>query len=427
MMRILYDALLLVLAAALSIKTAYQLIFYKKYRQSLLQRFGIGFPTIQKGTRKLIWIHAVSVGEAKAVAPLAKKIKAEEKNVLIVISTVTETGHTEAKKSIPEADFHVFLPFDFNWIIRPIVQRVKPDAVILCETDFWYNFLSSCKEVGASIILANGKLSERSLRHHQRFPSFSKPLFALIDTFCLQSDHYTNRFLQLGIPKEKIEVTGNIKMDGHYPQLPANELREWKQKFSIGEGDLLLVAGSTHDPEEEMVLDALQQAWEKIPRLILLLVPRHPERFLEVAKLLDHRNIPFSRYSQLETAKNQTRVVLMDQMGLLRQCYQLADVAFVGGSYIPKVGGHNILEPAWYGVPVVFGPHMRSQPEMVDLIHRYKAGLQTDFENFSHTLTNLFFDGSKRKALGQAGLQMTQEHTGATLRTFHTIRPFLFL
>ncbi|HEY4832200.1 MAG TPA: 3-deoxy-D-manno-octulosonic acid transferase [Waddliaceae bacterium] len=427
MMTILYDILLVVLAIALSIKTVYQLIFYKKYRQSLLQRFGIGFPKIQKGNRKLIWIHAVSLGETKAIAPLVKKFKTEGANALLVISTVTETGYAEAKKNIPEADFHVYLPFDSKWIIRPIVQRVKPDVVILCETDFWYNFLSSSKEVGASIVLANGKLSEKSLRYHQLFPWFSKSLFNLIDIFCLQSNHYKDRFLKLGIPKEKIEVTGNMKMDGHYPRLSTNELEEWKKKFCLGRGDLLLVAGSTHDPEEKMLLDIFQQAWKKIPGLFLLLVPRHPERFQEVSKLLEQRNIPFQRYSQLEASPNQGRLILMDQMGLLRQCYQLADIAFVGGSYTPKVGGHNIMEPAWYGIPVLFGPYMHSQLEMVALISQYKAGLQVDFENLSHTLMDLFTNVDERQALGEAGSKMAQELTGATLKTFHTIRPFLSL
>ena len=424
---ILYDAVLILLAIPFSVKAIYQLIFYKKYRQSLLQRLGVGFPKIEKGDQKLIWIHAVSLGETKAIAPLVKKIKAEHRNALLVISTVTETGYAEAKKNIPEADFHVYLPFDFKCIIRPIVRRIKPDVVILCETDFWYNFLSSCKKVGASIILTNGKLSEKSMCYHQRFPWFSKPLFNLIDTFCLQSNHYKDRFLKLGIPAEKIAVTGNIKMDGHYPRLSPIELDKWKKKFNLERGDLLLVAGSTHDPEEKMVLDFFQQAVKKIPRLFLLLVPRHPERFQEVSKLLDQRNIPFRRFSTLETSSSQARVVLMDQMGLLRQCYQLADIAFVGGSYTPKVGGHNIMEPAWYGVPVIFGPHMHSQPEMVALVNQYKAGLQVDFENLPQTLMNLFTHEVKRLALGQAGSKMAQEHTGATLKTFHAIHPFLSL
>lgn len=425
MMTILYDFILILFAIPFSIKALYQFIFYKKYRQSLLQKFGIGFPQIEKGERKLIWIHAVSLGETMAIEPLVKKIKAEDKNVLLVISTGTETGYAQAKKNIPEADYQVFLPLDFKWIIRPIVSRVKPDAVILCETDFWYNFLSNCKKMGASIILANGKMSEKSLHYHQRFPWFSKALFDLIDTFCLQSDHYKKRFLKMGISEEKIFVTGNIKMDGHYPCLSQNELDKWKKKFNLREGDLLIVAGSTHDPEEKIMIEIFQQARTKIPSLILLLVPRHPERFQEVSRLLEQRNIPFQRYSTLETSLNQERVVLMDQMGLLRQCYQLADIAIVGGSYTPKVGGHNIMEPAWYGVPVLFGPYMHSQPEMVALINQYKAGLQVDFENLSQTLISLLSNGEKRRALGQAGSKMAQELTGATLKTFHTIRPFL--
>lgn len=424
LMTILYDGLLIILAIALSFKIAYQMIFHKKYRKSLPQRFGFGFPKIQKGDRKLIWIHAVSMGETKAIAPLAKKIKTEHPNAVLVISTITETGHAEGKRGIPEADYHVFLPLDFKWIIRPIVNRVKPDVVILCETDFWYNFLSCSKAVGASIILVNGKLSEKSLTRFKSIPWFSRRLFSLIDKFCLQSRYYEERFLKLWIPQNKIVVTGNIKMDGHYPQMSGAELGDWKKKFSLGNADLLLVAGSTHDPEEKMLIDFLKKAWEKMPNVKLLLVPRHPERFQEVGKILEMGQVPYRKYSQLDSLE-QERVVLMDQMGLLRQCYQLADVAFVGGSYTAKVGGHNIMEPAWYGVPVVFGPHMHSQPEMVQLIEQYRAGLQVGPEHFSQTILDLLTDAAKRKAIGSAGSKMAQELTGATSRTFQSMRQFL--
>lgn len=422
-----YDALLVLLALFFICKIPFDFIFYKKSRNNLLQRFGVGFPDIQKGKRKLIWVHAVSMGETKAIAPLVKELKKRDKSILVVVSSVTDTGHVEGKKSVPEADYHVYLPFDLKWVVGPIVRRVKPDVVILCETDFWYNFLASCKKEGASILLVNGKLSEKSLERYKKYRWFSGPLFKLIDKFCLQNNYYKERFLSLGIPSEKIEVTGNIKMDGHYPQLSETELEAWKQKFSIRKDDIFFVAGSTHDPEEKIVLDAIEKIWQKIPRLHLLLVPRHPERFQEVAALLERRRIAFKLYSQLPVPDNKARVVLMDRMGLLRQCYQLADVAFVGGTYAEKVGGHNILEPSGYGVPVLFGPYLHSQPEMVDLVREYKSGIQVEAAEFSGVLADLIANPDKRYSIGQAGLQMNKELSGATQRTFQSISSFLAL
>ena len=232
-----YDFFLLLIGMIALPKLLYQMTFHKKYRNSLKQRFGIGFPEIDKGSKTLIWVHAVSMGETKAIAALAKKLKKRSENVILLFSTVTETGLAEGKKSIPEADYHVFLPFDFNWIIKPIVKRVKPDRVILCETDFWYNFLNASKDEGAHLSVVNGKISVNSLKRFLKFPSFSHKLFSLIDSYCVQSSHYKERFLQLGIPEEKITVTGNIKFDSSFPKLSKEELNNWKLKLGIQPDD----------------------------------------------------------------------------------------------------------------------------------------------------------------------------------------------
>ncbi|MGA8164636.1 MAG: 3-deoxy-D-manno-octulosonic acid transferase [Waddliaceae bacterium] len=418
---ILYDIFLLIYFLLLLPKLFYQCIVQKKYRQSFRQRFGFRFPDIAKNGKKLIWIHAVSVGEAKAIATLAKKLKQEQENALLIISTVTETGLAEAKRSLPEADYHVYLPFDFLWIIKPIIRRTQPDLVILCETDFWYNFLRSCKEVGASIILVNGKLSERSMRKFQKFPSFTWQLFSCIDLFCVQNSHYRERFFTIGISTNQLVVTGNLKFNGDYPCLSEKELVEWKHQLGIPSQDLILVAGSTHDPEEKLLLTSLTEIWEKIPHLTLLLVPRHPERFDEVAKLLQKQKIPFRRYTQCGPSKTTEKVLLVDTIGILRKCYQIADLAFVGGSYTSKVGGHNIIEPSWYSVPVLFGPHMHAQPGLVELVRQYHAGLQVFKENLTTVSLRLLEDSHERKAIGRAGGQMVKDFTGAMERTCQAI------
>lgn len=410
-----YDLFLFLIALVALPKLLFQMAFHKKYRNSLMQRFGIGFPKIEKGNRKLIWVHAVSMGETKAIASLAKQLKKESGDAVLIFSTVTETGLAEGKKSLPEADYHVFLPFDFAWIINPIVKQVKPDQVILCETDFWYNFLRTSKKVGAHIAVVNGKISERSMNRFMKFRSFTDKVFAQIDRFCVQSSHYRDRFLKLGVPEEKIVVTGNIKFDSHFPKLSSEELLEWKGKLGIKPDDHVLVAGSTHDPEEKIILDACKEVWKADPHLKVLIVPRHPERFDEVAQLLKRRGVEFSRYS--EDCSHETPVVLVDAMGVLRQCYQLATLAIVAGSYTPKVGGHNIVEPCWYGVPVLFGPHLHSQPELLEIVKEYHAGWQVEKEQLAESIKTLLLDPKQREELGGSGTRLVTDLKGATKKT----------
>ncbi len=416
-----YDILLILLAIIATPKLLYQWIFHKKYRSSLPQRLGIGFPKIEKSGKKLIWVHAVSMGETRAVSSIVKRIKKNNPDVMVITSSVTETGYAEAKRSMPEAEHHVFLPLDFLWVVKPIIQQAKPDIVILCETDFWYNFLKCSKAEGAEIILVNGKLSERSLKRYQGLSWFSSRLFSMIDIYCVQSEHYRERFLKLGIKEEKIIVTGNIKFDGSYPSLSEGALGEWREKLGIGPDDFVLVAGSTHNPEENIILDALEEIWKRNPQVTLVLVPRHPERFQEVAALLEKRGRPFNRFSQIHKKSDGAKIILMDTMGLLRQCYQLADVAIVAGSYTAKVGGHNIIEPSGYGVPVIYGPHMHTQPELVELMRQYQAGSEVPPEKLGEALSLLLSSKSERERQGIAGRKMIEDLQGAADKTYQVI------
>lgn len=421
---VLYDLILFVTALFSAPRIIYQMIYHKKYRKSLLQRFGRNFPKIEKKGKKLIWVHGVSMGEVKAVASLAKELKKQE-DAILVFSTATETGYVESQKSTPEADHHVFLPFDFNTIVAPIVKKVKPDLVVLCETDFWYNFLRVCKKEGAKVALVNGKLSEKSLARFLFFRAFSKKLFSFIDLFCVQSSHYEERFKELHIPEKKIVVTGNIKFDGHFPEMIPEEVETWKEKLGILGDDLVFVAGSTHDPEEKLLIETLKSLWQEFPHLKTLLVPRHPERFDEVAHLLQKNGIAFERYSSLikrsEPTQKLAKIVLMDAMGLLRQCYQLADLAFVAGSFTPRVGGHNIIEPSWYGVPVLFGPYMHTQPELLELVQQYQAGIQVGPEQLVEVMRALFQNPEERQILGKRGVQLVTDLKGATKKTLKEV------
>ncbi len=420
----LYEIVLVIFGLLMLPKYLYQVVVKHKYRNSFLNRFGSRFPIIQKGERTLVWIHAVSLGETKAITPLVKSLRRELGNPIIVFSTTTETGHVEACRTV-DADHHVYLPLDFGWVIRPIIRRTAPNLVVLCESDFWYNFLSASKECGAKIALVNGKVSSRSFKRFLKFPFVAESLFSPIDLFCVQSQLYGKRFESLGVPEEKIKVTGNIKLDGDYPKLSDQELQAWRMELGILPSDPVVVIGSTHNPEESLLMVEMEKVWAEFPNLKVIFVPRHPERFNEVAALLQKGKMGVRRLSQKGDQQGES-VILVDAMGQLRKCYQLADVAIVAGSYTEKVGGHNILEPCWYGVPVIFGPHMYGQPDFVDLITEYQAGMQVSLENVAETVIDLLKDDSKHKVLSDGGFRLSSSVQGATKRTLDLLKTLTF-
>lgn len=417
----LYECCLILISLIALPKFLYQMIVKGKYRGSFLKRLGSGFPLIKKDGRPLIWVHAVSLGETKAVAALVKEMKAKFNNPVIVFSTTTETGHVESCRSI-SADHHVYLPFDFGWVINPIIRKIAPDLLVLCESDFWYNLLKSAKKAGAKTVLVNGKLSQKSMERFKKVSFFTEKLFSYIDLFCVQSHLYAKRFEEIGVPAQKIAVTGNMKFDGDYAKLPAQKLSDWRNELGIAPLDPVLVIGSSHHPEETQLLEALPPVWKQFPDLKVLLVPRHPERFNEVAGILQKKSINYRRLSEKKHNGLSAPVILIDAMGLLRKCYQLADVAIVAGSFTPKVGGHNILEPSWYGVPVIFGPHMHTQPDLVDLMKEYGAGIQVEPEKLTDELLSFFQESDRRKLLGDAGLRLASDVHGATGKTCDLIK-----
>ncbi len=392
---------------------------FGKYRNNCLPRLGFGFPKIDKKGKKLVWIHAVSFGETKAVEPLIKKFKAQDNPPLILLSSTTETGHQEGLKN-SAADFHVYLPFDFSYVICPIMKRVAPDLVILTETDFWYHFQTAAKKEGAQLVVINGKISERSFKRLSKVPFLAKRLLGPIDHFYVQGEHYLDRFAGLKIPPSKITITGNVKLDSD----PVKE-NPALLKVRLGlQNETVLTLGSTHDPEEKIWIKALKSLWEQFPTLKVLLVPRHPERFNDVAKLLASEQIPFSRWSE-EGKLDQKNLLLVDTMGVLRSCYQISDLTFVGGTFAPKVGGHNILEPAFYAKPVLFGPHMHSQPDFLDLVKNYNAGIQVTEETLLPTLENLLKNPANAQTLGQNGQKLITSSRGALNHTFNALLPLL--
>ena len=418
---IVYSTGLCVLLITTLPKYIYRIFVHKKYRKSLKKRLGIQFPKIEKQGRKLIWIHAVSVGETRAVVPLVKKLMEQDDKPIIILSCTTETGYAEGERSLPDVDYHVYLPFDVGFIIRPIVRRCKPDTVIMVETDFWYNFLDEAKKNGATIAIANGKISKKSQHRHQACGFLSKEFFDVFDIFCIQSETYRRRFKKLNIPQKKLIVTGNLKLESTYKKLSTKELASWREKLHITENRPVVVIGSTHDPEEKILLNAIKTLRQSIPNVYTIIVPRHPERFDDVTEILKDNKENFVRYTNKKDITGNEDVILVDAMGLLRKCYQLADVAIVGGCFTEDVGGHNILEPSWYGIPVICGPFMFSQPDFLAIMKEYNAGIQTTEEDIATTLKELLLNEDKRKSLGDAGRRLWQEQSGAVAKTLQAL------
>lgn len=407
---ILYDFALTLLTIGFIPKLIYQKLRYGKYKDFLYHRSGKSFPKIDKGDRPLIWIHAVSVGETKAIAPLAKKLRDSSLNPLILVTNTTETGHDEALRCMSFADYHQFLPFDFSWIIRPIVRRIRPDIVILSESDFWFNFLDEAKKCGGKIFLANGKISDKTVRRLKLLPSVAKRALSLLDHAFVQSQAYANAFESLGLDASRISVTGNVKLD----TIPPKSDPEFLKAF-IGDSPLL-VAGSSHEGEEALVLDVYQKLLHQFPELKLVVVPRHPERFDHVAKLLQSSGKRVMRYSEQEDPTAQ--ICLVDKMGLLNLCYAKATITLVCGSFVPGIGGHNIFEPAHYKKAILFGPYMHTQKDFVALFSGQNAAIQTTSEQLFHEVENLLKQPRECIQRGERGFQILQNSQGATQKTY---------
>ena len=339
-----------------------------KYLRCLRERITPRLP--KKEGRKLIWLHAVSVGEVKALATLIPHIRKTTPSVFIFVTTVTETGQSLAKQVVAGANAIAFLPLDVSWVIKPFVRALSPDLLVLVEGDYWLNLILEAKRCGGTVVVVNGKLSDASLRRYLLFPIFSKQLFAPIDHFYVQGRSYIEKFLKLHVPEHKLTVTGNLKAD---VPLSLPEHKEcFKKELGVQKADSIITLGSTHGGEEALLIDALFPLLEKHQDLKLLVVPRHPERFHKV-----------------KTSYHSSRVIVVDQMGILSQCYSVSCIAIVGGSFVKHVGGHDIFEPAKIGVPTVFGPYMHKQKDLVHLLVSSGGGMQVSLDMLTDAVDRL--------------------------------------
>jgi 3-deoxy-D-manno-octulosonic-acid transferase len=391
-----------------------------KYRTGLGERLG-RVPARLGSAQGCIWVHAVSVGEVLAVSGLVAGLRARFPARRVVVSTTTATGQRLARERFG-AENVFYYPADFAFAIRPYLRALRPSLIVLAESEFWPNFLRLARCAGARIAVVNARVSDRSLPRYLRLRAPWRRVLGGLDLFLAQSQEDAGRLVAIGTPEARVSVGGNLKFDVQPPEaLPAIEmLRRILQPATA-----VVVCGSTAEGEEPVVLRAFTAALEKHPRGVLILAPRRPERFGAVAELIAASGLKFWRRSQL--AGNETLsggVLLLDSIGELAALYSLASVAFIGGSLVPR-GGHNILEPAQFGVATLVGPHTENFRDIIGIFERAGAVKVVSPEGFAGELLRLLDDACARQELGRRAAEVVRQHRGATERTLSELEKLL--
>jgi 3-deoxy-D-manno-octulosonic-acid transferase len=391
-----------------------------KYRAGLAERFGRvpdRLPDPQQ--RPTIWVHAVSVGEVLAVSGLISEIQQRVPSHRIVISTTTATGQQLARDRFGAANVFYF-PLDFSFAVRPYLRALRPELVVVAETEFWPNFLRLARQSGARIAVVNARISDRSFPRYRKFRALFAPVLQNIDVFLTQGEEDRRRLGAIGAPAARVHVSGNLKFD-FKPAAESPLVGQLKSaRTSIGP---VLVCGSTVEGEEPIVLKAFEAVRQQYSNACMILAPRHPERFDQVADLVVVSGIHFWRRSQV-SAEFGPGILLLDTIGELASAYALADIAFVGGSLVPR-GGHNILEAAQHGAAIVVGPHNENFRDIVTLFRVAKALIITNADQLVTTFLDLLADESRRRDLGSRAREILRANAGATARTLGALESLL--
>jgi 3-deoxy-D-manno-octulosonic-acid transferase len=420
-------SLALALAMLLSLPYwLYQILRYGKYRQGFAERMGL-VPNRLKAlpaerASRVIWIHAVSVGEVLAVSGLVERMRQAFPEHRIVVSTTTDTGQFLARKRFGQENVFYF-PMDFGFAIRAYLRVLRPELVVLAETEFWPNFLRQAHLSGARIAVVNARISDRSWPRYLRFRWALRRMLAQIDLFLAQTEADANRLESIGADKTRIQVTGNLKFDIPLPA-PLPIVEELRRSFAAEHAGPVLVCGSTVEDEEPPLLRAFENLKVSHPRAVMLLAPRHPERFNPVADLIQQLNIPWHRRTLWRGEPLAGAVLLVDSIGELSALYALADIAFVGGSLVPR-GGHNIIEPAQHGVAIVTGNHTENFRDIVSLFQACDAVRIVTLPELPLMFMHLLANEDERLALGRRAKETIQSQMGATARTLDALRVLL--
>ncbi len=412
LLNILYAALLV----AISPWLLWSAIRKGKYRAGYGAKF-LGLVPRRTGNQPCVWLHAVSAGEVNLLQPLVERIRRDFPHCDCVISTTTRTGFEIATKKY--AGLSVFYcPLDFSWAVRNALRRIRPDLLVLAELELWPNLIRESHRRGTFVAVVNGRLSERSARGYGRIRRFVRPLLRCIDLIAVQSEEYAARFIDLGADPDVVQVTGSMKFDGANTNRANEMTNRLRQLAGINDDAIVFLAGSTQSPEESLAIETYRTLEGEFANLRLILVPRHPERFAEVAQLLERSGLPWQRRSELESARDENaRVLLVDCMGELSAWWGCAHVGYVGGS-MGKRGGQSMIEPAAYGVAVSFGPNTHNFRDVVRMmLARAAAVVVHDGRDLTAFVDNCLRDQDHMQFLGTRAQKLVSEQLGATAKT----------
>jgi len=400
-----------------------QMMRHGKYRAGLRQRFG-AVPAALSGRseKPAIWVHAVSVGEVVASSAVVEALGQKFPSHRVMVSTTTSTGQKLAAQRFGAQNVFYF-PLDFAFAIRPYLDALRPDLVIVAETEFWPNFLRCAKRSGARIAVINCRISDRSLPGYKRFrfwlPKLLETALANVDVFLAQTEEDRQRLIEIGAPESKVTVAGNLKFDVAPPPPPAI-VASLRESFIHSGAGPVLVCGSTLEDEEGSLLSAFRNILANHPKAVMILAPRHPERFPEVAAHVEKLGFRMWRRSLWSGEPLAGGVFLVDTIGELAALYSLATVAFVGGSLVPR-GGHNILEPALYGVPIVTGNHYENFRDIVNFFVSRNAVRIVGVAELPLVFMELIENESERMTLGRNAVAALESQRGATARTISAL------
>lgn len=413
--RFIYNLLLLLLLPLLFLRLLSRSYKISAYRQRWLERIGIFKAPAKKHG---IWVHAVSVGEFISVIPLIRKLQQQYPDELITVTTTTVTGSAQVKKHLAETVFHVYLPYDSIFGMQGFLTKVQPKLCIILETELWLNMLFCCQQRNIPVFIINARISDNSFCKYKKIRWLMQAMLQQVTKVMAQSTLDGERFLQLGLAAEKLTIPGNIKYDITIaePQLQLGQAL----KQTLG-SRLVWIAASTHEGEEEQILTVFQQLAKQIPGLLLILVPRHPERFATVAQLVTLSQLTMVTRSSGVACNFATQVLLLDTMGELGIFYQVADIAFVGGSLV-AVGGHNMLEPAAAGLPIISGPNIANFLEISQQLIAAEAMVivQNTFE-LQEILEKWLLSATTRQLIGKRAKKVVANNQGATLKILTAI------
>jgi 3-deoxy-D-manno-octulosonic-acid transferase len=427
-MYVLYSVLMVAFFAVMSPFLIYQAVRYRKYIGSFTQRLGYLPVSFNLDAEKSIWIHAVSVGEVLTARALLPALRERYPRLRLFLSTTTMTGQQIARNNLQYVDEVFYFPFDLGFIVNRTLGLVRPRLFIMMETEIWPNQLRACHRAGVKTLLVNGRISSRSYPRYRFARPFFRRVLRHVDRFCMQSDESARRVIDIGADRDRVVVTGSLKFDsleipGSSPDRGHNRVLRY---FRIAPERPVIIAASTLKGEEEAVLDAFQRIRSTMSNALLIIAPRKPQRFEDVERLARRAGWNVARRSELRVdAEPRHDVVILDTIGELAQLYQVATAVFVGGSLVDS-GGHNILEPAVFGKPIVFGPYMQNFTEIARTFVDNGAAIQVrNGRELEPALVDLLGDPVRRARLGAAARALVEANRGARTKTLAAIAQLL--